>query len=237
MRDRVQLLPDLLLLLSLLLVILMYPALDHGQIRRFVLGVLTFIPVLLATIRLSKSKRWVWPSILLMVAISIFGVASDFYSNAAIAGAKWGLLAAFFGLTVAGLFPYLKNALYVTNAHLYTAVSIYLLLGMLWFAIYCLIDVYFPGAILLRAVGTGRQANCCTSAWLLSRLSGTLTLCRLTVRFECWWHWKGSLVFFTSRFPWQYWSVPISKNESNNETPKTAVPYVFMFLRWLRATA
>jgi Ion channel len=159
MRDRVQLLPDLLLLLSLLLVILMYPALDHGQIRRFVLGVLTFIPVLLATIRLSKSKRWVWPSILLMVAISIFGVASDFYSNAAIAGAKWGLLAAFFGLTVAGLFPYLKNALYVTNAHLYTAVSIYLLLGMLWFAIYCLIDVYFPGAILLRAVGTGRQSE------------------------------------------------------------------------------
>jgi hypothetical protein len=31
-------------------------------------------------------------------------------------------------------------------------------------------------------------------------------------------------VFFTSRFLWQYWSVPISKSESNNETPKAAVP-------------
>jgi Ion channel len=82
-----------------------------------------------------------------------------FYPNAAIVGAKWGLLAAFFGLTVAGLFPYLKNALSVTNAHLYTAVSIYLMLGMLWFAVYCVIDVFFPGAILLRAVGAGRQSE------------------------------------------------------------------------------
>jgi Ion channel len=160
MGDKAQLpLPDLFLLLSLLLIILMYPVLDHGQVRRFVLGFLTFLPVLLATIRLSKSKRWLWPSILLMLAISIVGIASDFYPNAAIVGAKWCLLAAFFGMTVAVLFPYLKNALYVTNAHLYTAVSIYLLLGMLWFAVYCAIDVFLPGAILLRAVGTGRQSE------------------------------------------------------------------------------
>ena len=58
-----------------------------------------------------------------------------------------------------GPFPYLKNALYVTNAHLYTAVTIYLLLGMLLFATYCAIDVYFPRAILLHAVGTSRQTD------------------------------------------------------------------------------
>ena len=63
-------------------------------------------------------------------------------------GLKWALLVVFFGLTVYGLFPYLKNARSVTDAHLYTAVSIYLLLGMQWFALYSAIDVFFPGAIL-----------------------------------------------------------------------------------------
>ena len=62
-------------------------------------------------------------------------------------GLKWALLVVFFALTVYGLFPYLKNARSVTDAHLYTAVSIYLLLGMQWFALYSAIDVFWPGSI------------------------------------------------------------------------------------------
>ena len=69
------------------------------------------------------------------------------------------LLAVFFGVTVYGLFPYLKNARPVTDAHLYTAVSIYLLLGMQWFCLYSAIYVFYPGSILLRAGGTDRQSE------------------------------------------------------------------------------
>lgn len=61
-------------------------------------------------------------------------------------GAKWGFLAAFFAFAVAGLFSYLKNARSVIGAHLFTAVSIYLLIGMLWFALYCALDVIHPGS-------------------------------------------------------------------------------------------
>ena len=43
---------DLFLLLSLLLVILLNPVLDHGDWRRLVLGAIIFIPVILATVRL-----------------------------------------------------------------------------------------------------------------------------------------------------------------------------------------
>ena len=60
--------PDLLLLLSLLLVIVMYPVLDHGDVRRAILGVLMFVPLLLSTVRLSERKGWVWPTALLMAA-------------------------------------------------------------------------------------------------------------------------------------------------------------------------
>jgi hypothetical protein len=140
--------PDLLLLLSLLLVIVMYPLLDHGDIRRAILGGLMFVPLLLATVRLSARKGWVWPTALLMVATFLTAVLSTFFlSVPALVGLKWALLVAFFGLTVYGLFPYLKNARSVTDAHLYTAISIYLLLGLQWFALYSAIDVFYPGSI------------------------------------------------------------------------------------------
>ena len=65
-----------------------------------------------------------------MAVTSLAGVASTSFPIPPLMGLKWGLLVVFFGLTVYGLFPYLKNARSVTDAHLYTAVSIYLLLGI-----------------------------------------------------------------------------------------------------------
>lgn len=122
--------PDLLLLLSLLLVILMYPAMNHGEVRRLILGALMFVPVILATVRLAEIKRRVWPAVVLMSATLAFAVASTFFPTKIVIGTKWALLAAFFALTVAGLFSYLRNARSVSEVHLTTAVSIYLLLGM-----------------------------------------------------------------------------------------------------------
>lgn len=69
MRERGQARPDLYLLLSLLLVILLHPVLDHGLMRRLMLGLLMFVPVILATIRLSEIKGWLWPTVLLMSSL------------------------------------------------------------------------------------------------------------------------------------------------------------------------
>jgi hypothetical protein len=102
--------PDLLLLLSLFLVILIHPLLDHGDFRRLVLGGLMFVPLIQATVRLSQIKGWVWPSVLLMLGVLIFGVASSFFPHPALVAMKWGIMTAFFGLTVAGLFSYLSGA-------------------------------------------------------------------------------------------------------------------------------
>ena len=148
MLEKAQSRPDLLLLLSLLFLILMYPVLNHGDFRRVLLGVSMFTSILLATVRLAKRQGWVWPTVLLMAATAIVSVTSIFVPYPAVIGARWALLTAFFALAVAGLFPYLKNARSVTDAHLYTAMSIYLLLGMQWFALYSAIDAIFPGAIL-----------------------------------------------------------------------------------------
>ncbi len=136
----------MLILLSLLLVILLYPELDRGDLRRLILLALTFVPVVLATVRLSQTRSWLWPSVLLMGITLIFGLAGAFFPSRILLIIRWASLAAFFGLTVFGLFSYLRNARSVVREHLYTAISIYLLLGMLWFALYCVIDLISPGS-------------------------------------------------------------------------------------------
>ena len=48
----------------------------------------------------------------------------------------------------------------IRNAHLYTAVSIYLLLGMQWFALYSAIEVFRPRSFLHNpSVVTDRQTE------------------------------------------------------------------------------
>ena len=54
--------PDLLLLLSLLLAILLTPELYRDGWRRLMLAGVTFIPVIVSTVRLSQLKLWVGPS-------------------------------------------------------------------------------------------------------------------------------------------------------------------------------
>ena len=149
--ERAQTRWDLFLLLSLLLVILIYPVLDHGELRRLVLGVLFFVPVIVATVRMSQMKIWVWPSVLLMSGAFIFAVVSTLFPNRALIGIQYGMLTLFFGVSVVALFSYLMNARSVVSAHLYTAVSIYLLLGMQWFALYSAIDAFYPGSFLYNA--------------------------------------------------------------------------------------
>ena len=160
MLEKIRSQTDLLLLLSVLLVIVIYPLLDHDDMGRLILAALIFVPVLLATIRLSKKRGWVWPSLLLMLASLIVAAVSAAFPTPTLVAMKWALLTVFFGLTVFGLFAYLKNARSVTNAHLYTAISIYLLLGMQWFALYSALDVFYPGSILPNnATITDRQSE------------------------------------------------------------------------------
>jgi len=150
--------PDLLLLLSLLLIILTGPQLDHGTIRQLLLAALMFVPVVLASIRLSEIKGWAWPSILLALGSLVFSIASGIWRTPAVNGTKWALLAAFFAVSVVGLFSHLRNPNAVTEEHLYTAVNIYLLLGMTWFALYCAFDTLRPGSI-LHGKGNGGDSE------------------------------------------------------------------------------
>jgi voltage-gated potassium channel Kch len=148
-----------LLLLALLLSILLTPVLNHGNWGRLVLAAVTFIPVVLSIVRLSQIKRWVWPSILLASGNVIFVVAGNTFRSRTLTGFRWAFLAGFFALTATGLFSYLRNSRAVARAELYTAVNIYLLLGLLWAAIYLAIDSFSPGSIQTGSDPADRQSE------------------------------------------------------------------------------
>jgi hypothetical protein len=151
--------PDLLLFLSLLVAILLTPVLDQGSWSRLVLAAVTFIPIVLSIIRLSQIKGWVWPSVLLALGNVIFVLAGNTFHSRTLTGIRWGFLAAFFALTAAGLFSHLRNSRSVATAQLYTAVNIYLLLGLLWATLYLAIDAFSPGSIQIGSHGDDRQTE------------------------------------------------------------------------------
>lgn len=111
------------------------------------LATITFIPMVLSIIRLSEIKNWVWPSVVLAVGNGIFVLAGNTFPSQTLNGIRWAFLAAFFALAAAGLFSHLRNARSVAQAQLYTAVNVYLLLGLLWATLYLAIDAFSPGSI------------------------------------------------------------------------------------------
>jgi hypothetical protein len=139
---------DLLLLLSLLVVILLHPVLDHGAFRRTLMGFLTYVPLVLATIKMSERKGWIWPFVILISGSVICFIADTIFPGNFFRVTLWILTTGAVGLSVVGLFSYLQRSRTVTAGQLCTAASIYLLLGLLWFAMYQAIAAIHPDAFL-----------------------------------------------------------------------------------------
>jgi hypothetical protein len=115
--------------------------------------------VIVSTVRLSQVKLWVWPSVLLILVNMAFVVAGNTFRSRALTGIRWGFLAAFFAIAAADLFSYLRSSRIITQAHLYTAINIYLLLGLLWATLYLAIDTFHPGSIQIGSCPPERETN------------------------------------------------------------------------------
>jgi hypothetical protein len=159
MRERIERRRDLVLLSSLLLIILLYPALDHGVIRRSFLAVLTFVPLILASVKMSAKKGLLWPLVFTISGAISCSVAAIIFSSESLFAGQWLFLTVAFGLSVIGLFSYLQGIRTVTSDHLYTAASIYLLLGVSWFALYNFIEKLQPGSFLRTTTPTHRPSD------------------------------------------------------------------------------
>ena len=82
---------DLFLLLSLLLVILLYPVLNRGEVPRVFLGALLFAPLISATVKLSQIKAKVWPLVVLMSGALALALTDTFLPTSVVYSDKVGI--------------------------------------------------------------------------------------------------------------------------------------------------
>lgn len=149
---------DLLLLLSMLGLILAHPLLDKAIWGRIVLGLLTFVPLVVALIRMSDRKGLVWPFAALLGASLACAIAAYSTHSPTLHAIQWTLTTIAFAVSVVGLFSYLQAATRITAGHLYTAASIYLLLVGLFFALYSGFAAVLPDAFQTTSGGATGQA-------------------------------------------------------------------------------
>jgi hypothetical protein len=151
---------DLFLLFSILVLILAHPVLDGPIWGRAVLGFLTYVPLVIAMVRMSQKKALVLPFAILLGAAILCALLAYVSGSQAALIIQWALAAIAFGVSVAGLFTYLQagTETRITAGHLYTAASIYLLLVLLFFTLYSCIAAVFPDAFEKTSGGTTGQA-------------------------------------------------------------------------------
>ena len=150
---------DLFLLLSLLLLFLLHPVLDHGGWPGLILGVLTFVPLIVATMRMSHRKRLAWTLALLLAGAMVIAVVAFVSGRQILAVILWITITFALGLVVVGLFSYLRQATSVTGGHLFTAASIYLLLAMLFFALYSAFTAIYHDAFLKTTTASAPRSH------------------------------------------------------------------------------
>ena len=149
---------DLFLLVSLLLLILMHPVLAQGRWPRLLLGILTFVPLIVATIRLAHRRDLIWPLVLLIASAMACAIGAFTSGSSTLFIIQWAILTIAFGLAVVGLFSYLQKATAITAGHLYTAASVYLLLALAFFALYTTLAAVHPDAFQKTAAGPTRHS-------------------------------------------------------------------------------
>jgi hypothetical protein len=150
---------DLYLLVSLLVVALLHPFLDDGRWSRLILGVLTFAPLVIATIRTSQRKSLLWAFVVLISCALIASIAGFVTGSYLIQIVEWSLMTVAFALAVRGMFLYLWHATTVSAGHLYTAASVYLLLATEYYALYNVIALIHPHAFLTTTGPTQSKAD------------------------------------------------------------------------------
>jgi len=136
----------LLLLLSLVALLLAYGLTNETALASFFLLVMLVVALLSATFQISAKQKQRWPAFALAVPTLLSFLVYHFgrIHQANVVG--YGLLAVFFFYTVARLLSRVLQGGAISRDHIFLAVSVYLLLGFSWFAIYSFVDILNPGS-------------------------------------------------------------------------------------------
>jgi hypothetical protein len=137
---------SLFLLVSLLFFLLVSPVVGKDLAGELLLVVSMYTTLGAAVLKLSEKKAVRRPAILLAGTSMLVMVAAAFYRTHLLWAADWLLLALFFGFVSVALFSYLGRPGAITSGQLLASVSLYLLLGMFYYALFNLVEELRPGS-------------------------------------------------------------------------------------------
>jgi len=146
------------LLVSLVLFLVLLPILEMSELGSLILILSLYAMLVMALLHFATytgETKWNVPVILLAGTSMAFILLAHFVPTSPLVATSQCLLILFFGLIAAGLFMGLGRPGSITAGRLFTSVSLYLILGMLWFAGYRLIEALQPGSFEVVRGGTG----------------------------------------------------------------------------------
>jgi hypothetical protein len=135
------------LLLSVLSIYVLTAFLENNRAGEALLVISMYLTLLAATMELAGRKVLFRSAIPIAIASAILLFLSHTYLRgmASLQVASDLVLAGFLGLVTISLFNYLGQPGAITSGRLYVSVSIYFLMGLIWFVLFNVINAFHPG--------------------------------------------------------------------------------------------
>jgi voltage-gated potassium channel len=146
------------LMLSIVLYLVVGAALENHPLQSLVLIVLLYAVLLAAILQfaaLKGGKVWLLFGVPLAGLSMVFMMLSHVMPTRPLIVAREIFLILFFTLVISGFFHALGRPGAVTKGRLYTSVSVYLILAMMWTLVYVLIETLHPGSFLMPGKPSG----------------------------------------------------------------------------------
>jgi len=151
---------SLMLLISLIVFLILSSFVsEHHLLGDVVLAVSIYITLVTGTLELSQKRNWRWPGTLLAGISMLIMVIHFFYASHLVMVANWIFLAAFLGFVSVALFSYLGMPGSVTSGRLYGLVSLYLMLGVFYFAIFNFLEAVHPHSFAETALPASHEIS------------------------------------------------------------------------------
>jgi hypothetical protein len=145
------------LLVSLLSLLLVSPLAAEGRTGESIFVLALYGAVAAATIELSQEKSLRLPALTLAVCSFSATLAGIYHPVRVFLIATWMLMALFFGYVSVILFVHLGRPGRITRGRLYVSASLYLLLGVFYFAVFELVDSIHPGSFVEIGLSAGTE--------------------------------------------------------------------------------
>jgi hypothetical protein len=151
---------SLLLLISLLVFLLLSAIVkEHHVLGEGVLLLSMYVALVASTLELSQRKSWRWPGAILAGMSMMVMLIHFLYPTRMIMAANWFFLAIFLGFVSAALFSYLGLGGSVTSGRLYGSVSLYILLGVFYYAIFNLLETVHSHSFMETASSASKEVS------------------------------------------------------------------------------